>query len=79
MDYDIVIVGAGLYGSTIANLAKSEGMKPLVLEKNKQTSLIIIRTLEHKVYIMLFDISMNPDMLTPESFRKSITIIAGGH
>lgn len=34
MDYDIVIVGAGIYGSTIAALAKAKGMKPLVLEKN---------------------------------------------
>ena len=34
MKYDIVIVGAGLYGSTIAALAKAEGKKPLVLEKN---------------------------------------------
>lgn len=33
MDYDIIIVGAGLYGLTVANLAKAEGMKPLILEK----------------------------------------------
>lgn len=34
MNYDIIIVGSGIYGATVANLAKTEGMKPLVLEKN---------------------------------------------
>ena len=34
MNYDLVIVGSGIYGSTIAALAKAEGKKPLVLEKN---------------------------------------------
>ena len=34
MKYDFVIIGSGIYGSTIAALAKAEGKKPLVLEKN---------------------------------------------
>lgn len=33
MKYDYVIVGAGLYGSTFANLAKTDGKKVLVIEK----------------------------------------------
>lgn len=32
--YDIVIIGAGLYGLTIARLAKEEKLKPLILEKS---------------------------------------------
>lgn len=34
MNYDIVIIGAGLFGTTFANIAKSTGKKVLVLEKN---------------------------------------------
>jgi len=34
MKYDFVIVGSGIYGSTFAALAKAEGKKCLVLEKN---------------------------------------------
>lgn len=33
MKYDYVIVGAGLYGATFANLAKTDGKKVLVIEK----------------------------------------------
>lgn len=33
MKYDYVIVGAGLFGATFANLAKSDGKKVLVIEK----------------------------------------------
>ena len=33
MKYDYVIVGAGLYGATFANLAKKGGKKVLVIEK----------------------------------------------
>lgn len=33
MKYDYVIVGAGLYGATFANLAKKDGKKVLVIEK----------------------------------------------
>lgn len=33
MKYDYVIVGAGLYGSTFANLAKTDGKNVLVIEK----------------------------------------------
>ena len=31
--YDYIIVGAGLFGSTVANRAKSEGKKVLVIDK----------------------------------------------
>ena len=33
MKYDYIIVGAGLYGATFANLAKKDGKKVLVIEK----------------------------------------------
>ena len=33
MKYDYIIVGAGLFGATFANLAKKDGKKVLVIEK----------------------------------------------
>ena len=33
MKYDYVIVGAGLFGATFANLAKNDGKKVLVIDK----------------------------------------------
>jgi len=35
MIYDYLIVGAGLFGATFANLAKSAGKKCLIIEKRK--------------------------------------------
>ena len=34
-EYDYLVVGAGLFGSTFANLAKKDGKKVLVIEKRK--------------------------------------------
>ena len=43
MQYDYLVVGAGLFGATFANRAKANGKKVLVIDKRPNAPAISIR------------------------------------